>query len=163
MKKYFFYLTLALSLALASCALENGSQYTPRLGVANFLCYNSGPADTLHATFVDNMYRVDTIAVGDTVRFVVLMDAITNNLVSFTFEADSNTLGYKLMVDSIVPALDLSSVVQDGLLYFKNGYCAAMFPIEYVARKAGAPKVTLTVESDSKFPKQSMSFVQPVE
>ena len=165
MSKSFFRLLsmLLVGVGFAACSLNLPSDYTPRLGAANFLSYNGAKVDTLSAIVVDGVYRLDTIALGDTVSFMALMDSYTNSLVSFTMQADTTLLHYVFITDSIQRALDNSSRPEEGVLYFKSGYNGAAFPIVYVPQKTGTPKVTLTVESDSKFPTQTLTFVQPVQ
>lgn len=166
----YFRLAILLSIAALaiSCKFSNGAQYTPSMAAVNFIRhpYNTGdkplPLDTLRVKVSGDAYTLDSINQLDTIHFDVVLQSFANSLVSYTIKWDSTAVALRLGVDSIAVGLSSNSVPESGVLYFKPGYNFASFPVRYVPKKAGAPKIDMTVESDSKFPTNTISFIQPV-
>ena len=153
-------------LALASCKPED-PQFTPQMNFSPFIVYHADSVqsvDTMLVRYVDDEYILDTIAIGDTVRYYILLNGVTNELTSFTFATDTNALHFSFsLTDDFTQALDASSNLTNGVMNFKPGYAAASFITEYIAKKTGLPKVTLTLSSNSKFSPTSVAFRQPIE
>jgi len=119
--------------------------------------------DSLSVWYKDDTYSLDTISVGDTVRFAVLLNAVTNQLTSFSAKADAGLLDMSfLLTNEFEEALEESSDQENGLLNFKVGYSAATVPMQYVALKSGSAKVTLTLSTTSEFSPRTLSFLQPI-
>ena len=150
----------------AACNPEE-PQYSPQMNFSVFEVYHADSLqtkDTLHTRFIDEEYTMDTIVPGDTVRYFVLLNAVTNQLTSFSIKTDTTNLAFSLTLNSdFDQALDASSDVGNCLLNFKPGYAAASFSVDYIAKKSGSPKVTLTLSSTSKFSPTTISFRQPVK
>lgn len=166
MKHFLFAAAVAVSVVLASCSLTESSQYSPRVTAGTIVCSHADTVwnDTLRAIPREGIYRIDTIHVGDTVRFPVAVMSYTNHLVRFSVVYD--TLALALQIDSVEllqEGLDMDlSQPERGKLEFKSGYNYAAFPIRYIPLKAGAPEIQLLVESDSKYPKSVLQMTQPV-
>ena len=165
MKKYFFFLSV-LAFVFASCEPEE-PQVSPEFGNTYFIVYHADSLhthDTLALRYIDNENVMDTIIVGDTVRFGLLLNAVYNQLTSFTIKTDTNFLALSLNLSSdFKAALDASSDVEKGSLVFKPGYNAAALGIQYIAKKSGTPKVSLSLSSTSKFSPTDVYFRQPIE
>ena len=155
-----------LLFVLVSCKPED-PQFTPQMNFSPFIVYHADSlqsVDTMRVRYVDEEYILDTIAVGDTVRYYILLNGVTNELTSFTLKTDSTVLHYSFsLTDDFTQALDASSDLANGVMNFKPGYAAASFITEYIAKKTGLPKVTLTLSSNSKFSPTSVAFRQPIE
>ena len=170
MKRYFFLLMgcALLVSGFTSCEFRGRNDYTPSLYTSCFFIHypDSTAGDTLGVHYMgeSGTWQADTIAQGDTVRFVVGVNSYANNLVSFGMTWDTAAMCVELYaIDSIRPGLNMDSTnAGAGLLVFKPGYNYASFPVRYTPRKAGVHKVTMTVTSDSNFPTSSLSFTQPV-
>ena len=166
MKRLILILSVA-AIAFTSCKTNSEPQFTPQIYVSEMVAWHTGDVqshDTLRVTFIDNEHIIDTVAVGDTVRFAVLINAVTNQLTSFTAKTDAGVLDMKMELTSEHSvALEESSNPDNCELYFKPGYGAATIPMEYIALKSGSAKVTMTLSTTSEFSPGTLSFRQPVE
>lgn len=158
---------MTLAVTLVACKWAEQANYTPSVVAGNFVrtpfdTTGTARKDTLHVVINQESYIIDTIAVGDTIDYLVAVQSFANNLKSFTLAWDTSCVQCALSVDSIAVALESASVPQSGVLYFKSGYNYAAFPVRYITRKSGSPKFDLTVTSDSKFESSSVSFIQPI-
>lgn len=171
MKKTYFAALVALAtLLLTSCNFENQSQHTPRMAISPLtrtcLHGDSVVKDTLGYRYdKDGKGVLDTIHVGDTVVFSILLDAQGNMLTGFQTQWDSAVLHLEyLAMDSIRYALDTANCdIKGGKLQFLPGYNQALFPIRYIPRKAATATMEFEVQSDSKFSPISFTIQQTAE
>ena len=165
MKRYFLFLAV-ITFLFASCNPEE-PQHSPEISNSHFVAYHPDSLhtiDTLKIRLVDNEYYIDTIAVGDTVRYGLLLNAVYNQLTSFTIKTDTNYLALSLILSSDYDtALDASSDVANGSLVFKPGYNGATLRVQYIAKKSGTPKVSMTLATTSKFSPTEVAFRQVIE
>ena len=166
MKKYFF-CTITIVLFLLSACKQNSEepQSTPRIYMSYFVSSPSGggKVDTLDLKTEKGRYVVDTISVGDTVRFDLLLNAVSNTLTSVVFKNDTNYLNMRFNVSAdLQKGLTDDTKLTDGVLYFKTGYSAAIVPMIYIARKSGTTDVEMTLSSTSTYSPATLSFTQPI-
>ena len=158
---------IAISLFLVSCSWDKEPQYSPVISNTYFIAYHADSlqtVDTLKIGLEDDEYVIQEIAVGDTVRYGALLNAVTNQLTSFTIKTDTNYLALSLILSSeFQTALDASSAPESGILNFKTGYGVAALGIQYVARKSGTPKVTMELSTTSEFSPTKISFIQKIK
>jgi hypothetical protein len=156
----------AVALCLVSCSENDEPQYTPQISVSHLIVWHEDAEqahDTLKVYSTNDGYVTDTISVGDTVRFAVACDALTNQLKSLETQTDANVLAFTIFLTSQHnQALEATSDAEKGLLYFKPGYRYAAFEMQYVAQKSGSANVSFTVSTTSKFSPATLSFRQPV-
>ncbi|MEI8273594.1 MAG: hypothetical protein WCG08_13310, partial [Paludibacter sp.] len=90
MKSYFLILLLICTL-LSACDLTSTSNYTPQITFVTKPLTNKN--DTLSAKYTDvaDVYMLDSISVGDTVTFHVLLNGFSNNLTSYTINRSDTT------------------------------------------------------------------------
>lgn len=161
MKRRIFILLSFIVLALSSCNLDGESNYQPGI----FLIQNPViiGKDTLDVHLTDGgVYRLDTIQVGDTVMFRMLMDGYANNLLSYTMTQSGDSVTQFILpsvssMDSIfLPTSDYSK----GIFNLKGKSTTLLFPFRYVARKVNAEaKIIFNVISDANFEYNQSSFV----
>lgn len=168
MKRIVFFIALAVGVMMASCSLDQQSQYTPQLQCGNLICYHADSLyhDTLKVDKLDEngVYKMKAIHKGDTVRAVIVLNAVTNTLTGFSIAYDSTELTAQVdSVNLIQNALLDTSAPERGKLYFKPSYNYAAFPIHYIPLKGGSLDIKFTVESDSKYSPSTLSITQPVE
>jgi hypothetical protein len=154
MKTYLIALLALVTIGFSSCDLEGGSNYTPDI----FFLVNpvKNHTDTLNRYYTDKsgVYLMDTIAVGDTVSFVLYLEGYANNLLSFRMqtEPDSVTkiiLPAQASMDSIFVA---GTQYDKGIFMMSGKHTALVFPFRYVALKpANSAKISFAVLSDAKF------------
>lgn len=162
---------IALSVLMASCSLNQQAQYTPQLQCRNLICYHADSLyrDTLKVDKVNEngVYKMKPIHRGDTVRGVMILNAVTNTLIGFSISYDSTQMIVGIdsveQIQSFKEALLDTSDPAHGVLRFKPMYNTAVFPFHYIPLKTGSADLKLTVESDSKYSPSSISMTQPVE
>lgn len=167
MKRIVFFTAIAIGVMMASCSLEQQAQVTPRMGISYPVCSHveSNSTDTLKAILNENgIYKIDSIHQGDTVRFMVALNASPNSLTAFLIEYDSTILSVRIdSTEKLQSGLLDTSDPEHGKLYFNPTCIGAQFPVRYIPLKAGSADIKLTVESDSKYSPYSISLTQPVE
>ena len=143
---------------MSSCL--NGEQYsTPRIQ-ASFL-YRSTPAGVR-----DTIQYGDTVSVGDTLRGNLLLNGIYNNLTEFRVNCDTSALQLELLVDSVYrPFLTDDSDPKQGLLRFTADTYIYLTALQYVVKKQGTHRVSLTLSSTAgeKYSPIEAWFEQPVK
>ena len=167
MKRYICVVIAISSLFLVSCSWDKEPQYSPVISNSYFLVYHADEEqtmDTLKIGIEEDEYVIEEIVVGDTVRYGALLNAVTNQLTSFTIKTDTNYLGLSLILSNdFLSSLEASSEPEKGILNFKAGYGVAALGVEYVARKSGTPKVTMELSTTSQFSPTKISFIQKVK
>ncbi len=158
--KQFFYI-LCAALIFTSCLDTSDSQYTPHITTSLFICNTT---DTLYVHPDADAYRLDTVSVGDTVRFAVSFNALGNNLLTARISWDTIytdlTIG---ALDSVTSVLLPTSDPDAGVFNLPKGYQAIVLPMEFIALKAGSPKLTFTAESDSKYSPAEVNMKTPIK
>ena len=168
MKKTCFYVLLAaVAFLLAACTFENNAQYTPRMALSPLrnTCIHGDSVviDTLGYRYdKEGKGVMDTIHVGDTVSFSILLDAQGNMLTGFQTVWDTAVMNLEyLAMDSIRFALDTAKCdIARGILRFLPGYNQALFPIRYVPRTAATADIVFEIQSDSKFSPNKFTIQQ---
>ncbi|MCQ2335454.1 MAG: hypothetical protein MJZ89_06425, partial [Paludibacteraceae bacterium] len=153
MKKLLFLLVVA-GACLTSCHfIEGGENYTPNISTSIF--YNT-KGDTLRIGYNSKQekYYLDTIHMGDTIRFGVQFMAYANNLVQSNIDWEKELVS--LTCDSLPKYKDCfenNSVLEEMLIYYKiegiQGYYAFGYPIELVPLKPGKSELYFYVKSDA--------------
>jgi len=141
-------------IAFSACDLEGGANYTPDI----FFLVNpvKNHTDSLNRYYTDKsgVYLMDSIAVGDTVSFVLYLEGYANNLLSFRMQTDPDSvtkiiLPSKTAMDSIFVT---GTQYDKGIFLMSGKHTALVFPFRYVALKASkSAKISFAVMSDAKF------------
>lgn len=165
MKTKIFILLSAITIALAACNLTNTNNRTPEIGVLNII---SNKSDTLiaHLTDEGGVYKLDTIHVGDTVLFKVVLNGYYNNLSEFLL-ANSDTASTTLLfptqtsLDSVFSKT--KSDITKGYFQFLPNYKSIYLPVRYVAKKESSDAtlsfyLSSDAEFDAGFSYNSVSF-----
>ena len=164
MKKIIFCIVAIVLTVFSACKKNEEPQSTPRIYMSYFLCHpngGSGAADTLTVRTLSDRYEVDTISVGDTVHVDIMLNAVSNMLIGFVLEADTNYLKYTFTTyKELLAALSDDSDVENGKFVFKSGYSGASIPMQYISRQSGKPTVTMTISSNSQYSPSRLVFDQ---
>jgi hypothetical protein len=154
MKSYFLILLLICTL-LSACDLTSTSNYTPQITFVTKPLTNKN--DTLSAKYTDvaDVYMLDSISVGDTVTFHVLLNGFSNNLTSYTINRSDTTstrllLPGKNSLDSVFNST--ASNYSKGKFIFKTSVLNLYFPFKYIALKeSDNAQISFTLFSDANF------------
>lgn len=160
------------ALTLNSC-LEGYSDATPTLATYVFEhnWHDSIPGDTLRLKMEKDEYVLDTIAVGDSVRFLVYGQAYANNLVSLVFTYDAAVVDLTFpkkekMKPEFLAALDTTKTdIAHGKFFFLPGYNGVSLEVKYRPLVIGSHSISIAVKSDAnseRVPNEStINFKQP--
>ena len=163
MKKSAYLLLLGLSLIMAGCLDKAESHYTPRIGNSVFV-RNHQDTLLLHISEANSQIALDTIAVGDTVNFVVAYSSVGNNLLSGEIAWDKAFLDLEIELPNEIRSVMLeTSDTLNGIVNLPIGYYYMSLPIEFRALQVGAPVVTFTAVTDSKFSPATRSITIPIK
>lgn len=162
MKTRYFLLMLGACLLLPSCLDKAKSDYTPQIASSIFVRNHQ---DTLRIHYNTTLEKneLDTIFVGDTVRFAIGFESLGNNLLTAKIGWDKACA--ELVIDvpeSVTQAILPTSNPQEGLFNLPTGYNFMSLPITYIATKAGLPALTFTAESDSKYSPTEQTLLTPI-
>ena len=127
------------------------SHYTPQVGCSQFI---KNTTDTLGISIDSETGspKLDTIAVGDEVKFVVAFNAFANNLLGAKINTDTTILSMTCgPLDDIASAMLPESDPANGQFFFADGYMGVRIPVTFVAKKAGSYKLEFIATSDSKY------------
>lgn len=171
MKKQILLLA-AIAAVLSACDWGAVNEHTPQIAAGFFRLNPVIQADTI-AFEGDTLYRhldtktgatyFDTIAVGDSVRFMAELYAYYNELTGFEVQYDSTQLSVWIPVDSALrQALLPGSRPEAGKLVIKPDYNYASLAVWYRPLKSGNADVTLIVTSNSQFSEYGIGFQQRV-
>jgi len=155
MKTRLFIFLGLMAIAFTSCNLSGSSNSTPEI------LFVSSPfvdkSDSLNKYYTDEagVFRLDTISVGDTVTFRMLLYGYSNNLSSYNI-VQSDTTSTKILLPAITSLdsifLAAASDYPSGKFIFKSKISSLYFPFKYVAKKASAAaKITFYLSSDANF------------
>ena len=155
---YFFATLLVGSMLLTSCL--NGEQYSTPSIQASYL-YRSTPAGVR-----DTIHYGDTVSVGDTLLGNLLLYGVYNNLTEFQVTADTSAVALELLTDSAYqPFLLADSDPKNGLLRFTMDVYIFPTALQYVVKKPGTHRISLTLASTAgeKYSPINAWFEQPVK
>ncbi|MGM9831169.1 MAG: hypothetical protein ACI3Z5_04025 [Paludibacteraceae bacterium] len=127
------------------------SHYTPQVGCSQFI---KNTTDTLGIDIDSETgyTKLDTIAVGDEVKFIVTFNALSNNLLGAQINTDTTLLSMTYgPLDDIASAMLPESDPANGQFFFADGYMGVRIPVTFVAKKAGSYKLEFIATSDSKY------------
>ena len=155
MKTRLFILLGLIALAVTSCNISGSSNTTPEIYFVTNPFVNK--TDTLNRYRTDDpaVFLMDTIQVGDTVTFRLLLYGYANNLSTYNVIL-SDTTSTKLLLpttnslDSVF--LASASNYSIGKFIFKNKITSLYFPFRYVAKKVSTDaKISFILISDANF------------
>ena len=154
MKNRIYILLEIIAIAFSSCNLNSSTNNTPEILFVTSPFVNK--TDSLSSYLTDDgIYHMDTINVGDTVTFRILLYGYANNLSAYNI-IQSDTSSTKLLLpatyslDSIFTST--SSDYTKGIFIFKNKISSLYFPFRYVAKKvSNDSKLTFNLSSDANF------------
>ncbi len=162
MRKLLFFILAAT--ALTSCLDFPENHTSPQIFTSYFICNST---DTLKVFYDEDAYRLDTIQVGDTVRFIVEYNAVTNQITSASAKWDSTYAN--LYISELPEIRDIMLATSDSAQCVINmptmplGYQSIRLPFTYVATKTGTPKITFRAESTSKYSYTEIYLKTPIK
>lgn len=149
----FIVLVLAI-FTFSSCELTGESNYTPDI----YFIHNPvrGTTDTLNRYYTDKsgVFLMDTISVGDTVLFMLYLEAYANNLTAFYLQQSQDSVSEILLPDrESMDSIFLStSDYGKGTFLLDGTHSALVFPFRYVALKpSNSAKINIAIVSDAHF------------
>ncbi|MBN2764760.1 MAG: hypothetical protein JXR27_00185 [Paludibacteraceae bacterium] len=154
MKIKLIILTAILGSMLSSCNLEGESNYTPMLYFVTGPILQNGDSLEIYRTDQLNVFRLDTIAVGDTVSFFMYATGYSNNLTAYYMKqsTDSATEIILPRQSSMDSVFTVESDYKTGKFIMGGNSTSLYFPFKYVAKKAEKnAKITFTIISDAQF------------
>ncbi len=159
MRKLFFFILAAVT--LTSCLDVPKNHTSPQIISSYFFCNGT---DTLQVFEDENGFRLDTIQVGDTVRFTIEYNAVVNEIISASAKWDSTYADFYITnLDKIRDIMLESSDSANCVINMPLGYQAIALPYTYVAKKAGTPKLTFRAESTSKYSYMEIYLKTPIK
>lgn len=173
MRKFILYFSLAtLAIFTTSCLNNTNPQHSPEIYASHFYVNPVfkqdslvSATDTLKLSYdsEDNLYKTDTICIGDTVVFASSFYTVTNNLIAVKINWDERLNLWFPLTDDVRKVLTNQSDTAAGQLYFNPGYNLVSFPIYFTTHQSGNMDLKLSVESDSEFSTSSVAFKIPVK
>ncbi len=161
--KHFFFV-LCAAVTLTSCFKDYDAQYTPQVYPHPQSAIVCNSTDTLAITTSNGSWQLDTIQVNDTVRALMVFDALGNYLLTARITWDTVYADLNIgKLDSINSILLPTSDPKAGVFHLPTGYQGLVLPIEYIAKKAGTPELIFTAESDSKYSPAELKFKTPIK
>jgi len=167
MKIRFFILSGLIALAVTSCNINGSSNNTPEIYFVTSPFVSISDTLNRYRTDDPSVFRMDTIHVGDTVTFRLLLYGYTNNLTTY-YVAQSDTSSTKVLLPAVTSLdsvfISSASDYSKGKFVFKNKITSLYFPFKYVAKKASNDaKISFSLVSDANFSNSlgnsSVSFV----
>ncbi len=154
MKIHLLLIISIISIYFSSCTLDGHSNHTPQIFLLRNPILQNGDSLNTYYTDEGGVYKMDTIQVGDTVRFHVYMDGYSNNLLAFYIKNNTDSaakiiLPKKSSMDSIF----LTTSDYAGGKFLMDGKSTTLFfPLGFVALKpSNTAKIQFTVFSDANF------------
>ncbi len=153
-----------LSLTLVSCLDSIDSDYAPQLVFPTTFFRNT--TDSVRLRQDAEGLRLDTIALGDTIRFYVGFDALGNTLQQAQVSWDSIATDLTFTVSDglqniLLPTSDITKGVFD--ITSNPKVRAISLLVEFVAIQKGTPIITFTVRSDSKYSPSQIKLKTPIK
>lgn len=159
MRRSVFFLAISLLMSLFMCSCLDGakSDFTPQIMTSIFL---RNGQDTLRLkSDSTGIYTLDTLAVGDSVRYAIRCETYSNDLLSVSLKQEGTSVKNEVVADNVLASVILpSSNVESCKLDFINGLNGIQFPMLMTAQAEGSAVMTFTVESDSKFSPANIQF-----
>lgn len=155
MKSSAILLIILFTIFFSSCNLNSSSNSTPQILMVTQPQLNSKDSIFTYITDMASVYQLDSINVGDTVTFRILLNGITNHLISYYITL-SDTTSTKLLLpkkNSLDSVFNSSlSNYSIGKFIFKSDIINLYFPFKYVAIKQSIDsRITFTLVSDASF------------
>jgi len=155
MKNRIYILLGIVAIAFCSCNISSTSNKTPDILFVTNPFKNKTDTLNNYNTDVSGVYRMDTIQVGDTVTFRMLLYGYSNNLSVFNV-IPSDTSATKILLPSSISLdsifVSAGSDYSTGKFLFKNKISNLYFPFRYVAKKVtNDAKLTFYLSSDATF------------
>lgn len=154
MKTYYFLILATISVVFSSCDLTGSTNNTPQILLLSKPTANVKDTLNLYPTDQSGIYKLDTICVGDTVNFRVLLNGFSNNLTAY-YLVLSDTLSSKLVLPDKISMDSIFASTSDykkGKFIFQNKILNLYFPFRYVALKETTEaKITFALSSDASF------------
>jgi hypothetical protein len=155
MKNYIYLIIAFVSIVLTACDLNGTTNNTPQILFATKPRLISDN-DSLSYYLTDNagVYKLDTISVGDTVAFPILLNGFSNHLTIYYLTQSDTTitriiLPSKNSLDSIFIT---SSNYSMGRFIFRSNIYNLYFPFKYVALKpSNDVTISFSLTSDANF------------
>jgi len=169
MKNRIYILLGIIAIAFCSCNISSTTNNTPEILFVTNPFINKTDTLSNYNTDESGVYRMDTIQVGDTVTFRMLLYGYSNNLSVFNV-IPSDTSATKIILPSSISLdsvfVSAGSDYSNGKFLFKSKISNLYFPFRYVAKKVTKDaKLTFYLSSDatfgssSSFGNNSASFV----
>lgn len=139
---------------LSSCLDKNESAATPYIQMANYPVTTGG--DSLNVFYTENSatWLMDTVSVGDTVKFSTLLVGWDNNLTSFNMSTSIDSVAKLILppADSLNIVFGADSDYAAGKYIFVKQVNLLMFSFRYVALKPSKDAaIYMSLTSDAKF------------
>lgn len=153
MKKYFLLFVIATATILQSCDIEGSENYTPIIELAEYITNQKNQILTFRSTTEPGTVLLDTIYIGDTIRFSFYYNGFANNITSISLKqsADSLTRIELPPTDSLDNFFSAESDYQRGYFVLNQKATFVHFPFMYIPRvKSNEAKLTVTVTSDAQ-------------
>ena len=154
MKAYFYFILVVLSFALESCDMTGSSNNTPLISFLTKPILNSKDSLFIRYSGQDGLYLLDSITVGDTVSFRVLINGYSNHLTTYYISV-SDSISTKVLLpgkNSLDSVFVAGSNYKTGKFVFKNNVFNLYFPVKYVALKpTNDARISFTAISDAVF------------
>ena len=150
MKKIVPIVVLGLAVMLSSC-LDTQSHYTPQVSVSNFV---NGAGDTLEFRYdgMSNLFNLDSLLVGDTLKGAVGFASLGNNLLSAHVDWDTAALSvWSAYTEEMIQVMIAPSDTTNIDIYLPLGYNYVGLPLWIVPKRNGSTLLKFTVTTDSKF------------
>jgi hypothetical protein len=157
-----FILLSLIIIALSSCDLNSETNYKPVISLLKNPIITGKDTLNVYYTGEADVYKLDTIHVGDTVNIYMYIDGFSNNLSNYYMTQSADTVSKIILPNlSSMDSVFLStSDYSKGLFNLKGGSTTLFFPFKYVARKASLEaRITFSVVSDAKFEYNQSTFV----
>jgi hypothetical protein len=154
MKKHLITLLVLSALIFASCDFSGESNYTPNIYFVHNPIRNN--QDTLNAYFNTEAesFVMDTIQVGDTIRFLLYFEAYANKLVAFNLTKYPASAAQIILppVSSMDSLFKSTSNYENGNFLMDPLYSSLVFPFSYVADAASIEaRIDIAIMSDAIF------------
>lgn len=155
MKTNYLILLALIAIALTACDISGSTNNTPDIRFVTTPFVNKSDTLNTYATDESGVYRLDSINVGDTVIFRILLYGYSNNLSSYNvIQSDTSAtkliLPHSTSLDSIF--ISAASNYPIGKFIFKSKITSLYFPFKFVAKKVSKDaKLTFYLSSDASF------------
>lgn len=154
MKKAFSLLLFVVTFFFVSCDFSGESNYTPGIFFLQSPIKNSKDTIRVGIAGEQDLLLLDTIQVGDTVRFVMRMEAYANRLTALSLKHTPANAAKIILppVENLDSTFNSNSDYDKGDFYLDPLYSSLFMVFSYVALEPGNDaRLEMTVVSDAKF------------